>query len=57
MNQVTIRLDLRMSEEMKEFIFNEASSRKLSYEGLILLYIDEQMKKSRQQSRHIGPQK
>ena len=57
MKQVTIRLDLRVSEEMKEFIFNEASSRKLSFEGLILMYIEDQMKRARQESQRIGPPK
>ncbi len=55
MRQVTVRLDLRVSEEMKEFLLAEATSRKLSFEGLILMYIEEQMKKARQESRHISP--
>ena len=55
MRQVTVRLDLRVSEEMKEFLLNEASARKLSFEGLILMYIEDQMKRSRQESRHISP--
>jgi len=55
MRQVTVRLDLRVPEEMKEFLLNEASSRKLSFEGLILMYIEDQMKKSRQESRHRSP--
>jgi len=40
MKQVTIRLDVRVSEEMNEFLQIEAQSRKLSFEGLILMYIE-----------------
>ncbi len=56
MRQVTVRLDLRLSEEMKDFLLREASSRKLSFEGLILMYIEEQMKKVDQERRHISPE-
>ncbi len=57
MKQVTIRLELRVSEEMNEFLQIEAQSRKLSFEGLILMYIEEEMKRVRQESQHIGPGK
>ena len=57
MKQVTIRLDLRVSEEMNEFLQNEAQSRKLSFEGLILMLIEEQMKRVRQESQRISPRK
>ena len=55
MRQVTIRLDLRVSEEMNEFLQIEAQSRKLSFEGLILMYLEERMKKERQEREHNGP--
>ncbi|HTP60252.1 MAG TPA: hypothetical protein VMM82_15120, partial [Spirochaetia bacterium] len=55
MKQVTIRLDLRVSEEMNEFILSEAHSRKLSFEGLILMLIEEQMKRVKQESQRISP--
>lgn len=55
MKQVTIRLDIRVSEEMDEFLMDEASSRKLSFEGLILMYIEDQMKRVRQENQRIGP--
>ena len=55
MKQVTIRLDLRVSEEMNEFLQIEAQSRKLSFEGLILMYLEERMKKERQEREHNGP--
>jgi hypothetical protein len=55
MKQVTIRLDLRVSEEMNEFLQIQAQSRKLSFEGLILMYLEERMKKERQDREHSGP--
>jgi len=55
MKQVTIRLDLRVSQEMNEFLQEEAQSRKLSFEGLILMLIEEQMKRVRQESQRISP--
>lgn len=57
MRQVTIRLDLRVSEEMNDFLQNEAQSRKLSFEGLILMLIEEQMKRVKQESQRISPRK
>ena len=56
MKQVTIRVELRVSEEMNEYLQVEAQSRKLSFEGLILMYIEERMKKERQERLHSGPQ-
>lgn len=55
MKQVTIRLELRVSEEMNEYLQLEAQSRKLSFEGLILMYIDERMKKDRRERQHSDP--
>jgi hypothetical protein len=55
MKQVTIRLELRVSEEMNEFLQVEAQSRKLSFEGLLLMYIDEWMKKDRHDRQHSAP--
>jgi hypothetical protein len=57
MKQVTIRLELRVSEEMNEFLQMQSQSRKLSFEGLILMYLDEQMKKERQDRQHNGPRR
>ena len=48
-------MELRVSEEMNEFLQIEAQSRKLSFEGLILMYIEERMKKDRHEQRHFGP--
>jgi hypothetical protein len=55
MKQVTIRMELRVSEQMNEFLQLEAQSRKLSFEGLILMYIEERMKKERRDQTHSGP--
>jgi predicted HicB family RNase H-like nuclease len=55
MRQVTIRMELRVSEEMNEYLQIEAQSRKLSFEGLILMYLEERMKKERQERLHSGP--
>jgi len=55
MKQVTIRLELRVSEEMNEFLQLEAQSRKLSFEGLLLMYIQERMKQERIDQQHSGP--
>jgi hypothetical protein len=55
--QVTIRLELRVSEEMNSFLQMEAQSRKLSFEGLLLMYLAEQMKKDRQDRQHAGPRR
>jgi len=55
MKQVTIRMELRLSEEMNEFLQVEAQSRKLSFEGLILMYVEERMSKERRDQRHSGP--
>jgi hypothetical protein len=57
MKHVTIRLELRVSEEMSEFLQTEAQSRKLSFEGLILMYLDERMKKDRKDRTHEGPRR
>jgi hypothetical protein len=55
MKQVTIRVELRVSEEMNEFLQMEAQSRKLSFEGLLLMYLDERMRQDRIDQQHRGP--
>jgi len=56
-NLATIRVELRVTPEMNEFLQTEAQSRKLSFEGLILMYIEERMKKDRQDRLHAGPRR
>ena len=50
MKQVTIRIDMRVSEEMHAYLSDAASARKLSYEGLLLEFIKERM--DREQEAH-----
>ncbi len=54
MKVVTIRLELRMPPEMHEFLQTEALSRKLSFEGLLLMYLQERMDRDRG-GRRVGP--
>jgi hypothetical protein len=62
MRQATIRIELRVSKQMNEYLLDEAHSKKLSFEGLLLSSIEERMKRSceaRQRSlderRHTRP--
>lgn len=55
MNQVTVRVELRLSPEQHEFLLTEASSRKLSFEGLLLSWIDERMKVQIDRALHERP--
>jgi hypothetical protein len=49
--QVTIRIELRVSEEMNEFLATEAHARKLSFEGLLVSWVEERMQAQREHSR------
>jgi hypothetical protein len=53
--QVTIRIELRVSEQMNEYLATEAHSRKLSFEGLLLSWIEERMNARREDSRRRSP--
>ena len=55
MKQVTIRIELRVSEQMHEYLLGEAHAKKLSFEGLLLSFIEERMKRSLQENRHSRP--
>lgn len=55
MKQVTIRFDVRVSEEMNEFLLDESHSKKMSFEGLILSYIEDRMKSDKRKQQHTGP--
>jgi hypothetical protein len=55
MKQVTIRLDIRVPEDVNEFLLDEAHSKKMSFEGLILIYIQDRMKSEKQRHQHSGP--
>jgi hypothetical protein len=49
--QVTIRIELRISQEMNEYLATEAHARKLSFEGLLLSWIEERMNAERERAR------
>jgi hypothetical protein len=49
--QVTIRIELRVSEKMNEYLATEAHARKLSFEGLLVSWIEERMNAKREQAR------
>ncbi len=51
MKQVTIRIELRISQEMNEYLATEAHARKLSFEGLLLSWIEERMNTERERAR------
>lgn len=53
MRQVTIRIELRVSEEMNEFLLDEAHSKKLSFEGLLVSYIEDRMQRTFDERRHV----
>lgn len=55
MRQVTIRVEMRVSEQMNEYLLEEAHSKKLSFEGLLVSYVEERMKRSLETSRHTRP--
>lgn len=53
MRQVTIRIEMRVSEEMNEFLLDEAHSKKLSFEGLLVSYVEDRMKRALDANRHV----
>jgi hypothetical protein len=53
--QVTIRIELRISEQMNEYLATEAYARKLSFEGLLVSWIEERMNAQREQTRRRVP--
>jgi hypothetical protein len=55
MKQVTIRIELRVSEEMNEFLLDEAHSKKMSFEGVLLSFIEDRMKDEKQKHPYTGP--
>ena len=47
MKQITIKVEMRVGEEMHKFLTDEAYRKKLSFEGLILSYVEERMQKEK----------
>jgi hypothetical protein len=43
MDTVEVRLDIRLPRELYDFLHEESRLRKLSFEGLLLLYLRERM--------------
>jgi hypothetical protein len=43
MDTVEVRLDIRLPRELYDFLQEESRLRKLSFEGLLLLYLRERM--------------
>ena len=47
MSTVEVRLDLRLPQEMYDFLQEESRLKKLSFEGLVLLYVRERRQQQR----------
>ena len=47
MNTVEVRLELRLSQEIYDFLQEESRLKKLSFEGLVLLYLRERLQQQR----------
>ena len=47
MNTIHLRVDVRIPQDMYEFLQEEAGLKKMSFEGLILHYIRERMEQQR----------
>jgi hypothetical protein len=49
MNTVEVRLDIRIPRDLYEFLQEESQLKKLSFEGLFLLYVRERMEQERRE--------
>jgi len=47
MNTVEVRLELRLPQEIYDFLQEESRLKKLSFEGLVLLYVRERLQQRR----------
>ncbi len=47
MNMIHMKIDVRVPENMYNFMINDANLMKLSFEGLVLLYIKERMEREK----------
>jgi len=50
MNTIHLRLDVRIPQDMYGFLQEQASLKKMSFEGLILQYIRERMQQQRREA-------
>ncbi len=46
---------MKVTDEMNEFLLAEARSKKLSFEGLLISYIEEQMLRTKQKREGARP--
>jgi hypothetical protein len=49
MNTVEVRLDIRIPDELYQFLQEDSRLKKLSFEGLFLLYVRERMEQKRRE--------
>jgi len=49
MKTIPLRFDVRIPEDMYEFLQEQAGLKKMSFEGLILRFIRERMQRQRQE--------
>ena len=54
MNTIHLRLDVRIEKDMYSFLQEEASLKKMSFEGLILHYIRQRMEHQRRNATGGG---
>lgn len=54
MKQITIKVEMRVGEEMHKFLTDEAYRKKLSFEGLLLAYIEDRMQKEKTGSQKVA---
>jgi hypothetical protein len=47
MNTIHLRLDVRIPQDMYDFLQEESGLKKMSFEGLILMYVRERMEQQR----------
>jgi hypothetical protein len=47
MKQITIKVEMRVGEEMHKFLTDEAYRKKMSFEGLLLSYIEDRMQREK----------
>jgi len=54
MNTIHLRADLRIPQDMYDFLLEESRLKKMSFEGLILHYIQERMEQQRKNATGTG---
>jgi predicted HicB family RNase H-like nuclease len=54
MNQITIKVEMRVGEEIHKFLTDEAYRKKLSFEGLLISYIEERMQREKNGAQRVA---